>query len=66
MVTSGTVDAAAGLVGLVGSVVLMVVIDWVLLLVVVATVVVGGVLVVRECWPVFARGRSGRRRVSEA
>lgn len=64
MVTSGAVDAAGGLVGLVGSLVLMALLDWVLLLVVFATVAGGGALVIGvlagiRTWTERAQARVG-------
>jgi ATP-binding cassette subfamily B protein len=64
MVTSGAVDAAGGIVGLVGSLVLMAIIDWVLLVVVFATLVAGGLLVVGvlagiRTWTERAQARVG-------
>jgi len=46
MTTSGAVDAAGGIVGLVGSLLVMALLDWVLLVIVLGTVVAGGLLVV--------------------
>jgi ABC-type multidrug transport system fused ATPase/permease subunit len=64
MVTSGAVDATGGVVGLVGSLVLMALIDWVLLLIVFGTIVAGGILVVGvlagiRTWTERAQARVG-------
>jgi ABC-type multidrug transport system fused ATPase/permease subunit len=64
MVTSGAVDATGGIVGLVGSLVLMALIDWVLLLIVFGTIVAGGILVIGvlagiRTWTERAQARVG-------